>query len=508
MTSSAGTKYTENVERAQLTNMAIALAQNQNALPTTQAHQTHQNVNSLAEAYIETSKIPESRKLFVRSIAENVTDSAIESLLIECGPINYFRRSKNERGDPVSFGTVEFRDVEGILNCIRLLQRFNVMGKKLEISMGERAKVLIAEYIAYRKADLALRLSGRDISEAEIDHIIAEEFSIKDAEIQSKLERIAQAFGENREKILKTNTKTGVVAITEEKLNLYKHKFGLMNNKELNESFYRDLEKWLKKEEEYEQKRKAEEEAMRDLHKRKMELIEKEIDGQEEEYLPKNENHEKFLKRKKQRRIKILKSDIEYLRENNMKIDIELKFDKDRQLEKRPTIMSEDKEDIRNARDLEAELPKAAKKIKQEVIPMQPVGGSSRFTSGEQEKKIDQTVSGAEKISEIHLPTIQLFPSAEERGDKIKPKNLPVVSLGSLNDLGSAPQHSEEHKQTFATQLKGIADEDLEEEELARLYNKKHRPLHIVPQEQVEQIIKQQSQELKTREELKLALYK
>ena len=139
---------------------------------------------------------------------------------------------------------------------------------------------------------------------------------------------------------------------------------------------------------------------------------------------------------------------------------------------------------------------------------MQSVAGSSRFTLNDQDKRTDQTAAITEGAPEIHLPTIQLFPSAEEQGEKPKQQGLPTLSLGSLNDLGSAPQHPEEHKHTFATQLEGITEEDIEDEELARLYNKKHKPLHMVPQEQVDQVIQQQNQELKTREDLKIALYK
>jgi len=58
------------------------------------------------------------KKVFVKNIPEDVPDSFMESLLRECGNIVAWKRTRNEKDIPVSFGYCEFETVEGVLRCL------------------------------------------------------------------------------------------------------------------------------------------------------------------------------------------------------------------------------------------------------------------------------------------------------------------------------------------------------------------------------------------------------
>lgn len=56
---------------------------------------------------------------------------------MECGEIVKWKRSKDEKGNFAKFGIVEFKSVECVLRCIRLLHNYQIGESKLEIKSSQ-----------------------------------------------------------------------------------------------------------------------------------------------------------------------------------------------------------------------------------------------------------------------------------------------------------------------------------------------------------------------------------
>jgi len=286
-------------------------------LPATQPDST---VQLLLDVYHKTSQDPAARKIMIRNIADEVSDSVIESFLLEMGEFHYWKRTKNEAGKPVSFGTTEFVSVEGLLKAIRIIPRFVLFDKKLEVSPpSEKCKGLISDFVQYRKAEIAARRP--DLSDEAIDDLLTQELTEGDDTIVKKLKLIIEKFEQHRGRIIKASVteKNSIVAATEEKLGLFKQRFGLMNEKELNEEYSRAVEAWLKKEREWEEYLERELAEEKNAHTRKIALIDAELKVKDEDLDPKNEKQEAAFRRARERRAQILREDQETERP---KIDI------------------------------------------------------------------------------------------------------------------------------------------------------------------------------------------
>ncbi len=66
------------------------------------------------------------KKVFIKDIHEEVTDTLVKDILKECGNIIQWKRAKNEKDRPMSFGSVEFDTIEGVLRSLRILHNMNV----------------------------------------------------------------------------------------------------------------------------------------------------------------------------------------------------------------------------------------------------------------------------------------------------------------------------------------------------------------------------------------------
>ena len=347
-------------------------------------------VDSLAAIYHTSAADPNGRKIFIRNIAESVPDSAIESLLNETGKVNYWRRSKNEQGKSVSFGTAEFKDIEGVLKAIRLLQRFSIFGQKLEVSYSEKTKNLIGEFIEFKKAELQQQFIIEDLSADEIENRLTEQLCVNDDVVAKKLLLIIQKFEENKERIMKMsiNEKGSILATTEEKLGLFKQKYGVLNENQLNEGYSREIENWLKKEELWEQERLIHLEDEKHLHRKKVGLIENELRVKEPDLFPKNERQEEQWRRNKHRRQKILEED---LLAGRPQVHLSM------------TDLESRKRDNKNKegsdKDKENEIVEGRKKVKTEVIVLQSTVKEENKERHDKQEHIQPTESSRIGVS-------------------------------------------------------------------------------------------------------------
>lgn len=364
-----------NLKRAEMTNRQILLSQTD---PQMTAYNVERNskktlVQTLEEIYNNSASDPQSRKLFIRNIAEGVPDSVIESLIIEAGEINYWRRSKNEKSECVSFGTGEFKTIEGVLKAIRLLQKFSIFNKKIEISYSEKTKNLIGEFIEFKKAEIASRYHDQKLTDEEIEDRLTETLCHNDEMVTKKLKLIIEKFEMHKEKIQKSSVhdKTTMMAATEEKMGLFKQKYDLMNEKELNEAYSRDYEEWLKKEAHFQKEHQAQIEQSTNLHKKKISLIEDEIKVKESDLYPRNEKEEFFWKRNKFARQKILQADAD---DKARKINISMES----MAAGKRTKEQFDESHKRSNNDQDGKYLEKKKKVKSDVIVLQSTTNENR----------------------------------------------------------------------------------------------------------------------------------
>ena len=69
----------------------------------------------------------------------------MESILKECGEIKEWKRNKDEKGVSVNFGTIEFKDVMGVIKAMKLIKNKEVKGKTLDVKIGSKSQILIGK---------------------------------------------------------------------------------------------------------------------------------------------------------------------------------------------------------------------------------------------------------------------------------------------------------------------------------------------------------------------------
>lgn len=115
------------------------------------------NIESNITLLLNTSgKLSSGRKLFVKNISEELPDSVFESLLKECGPLVKWKRTKDEKNISVNFGYCEFESVEGVLRCMRLLNKFTLHGKMLDIKPSQKTQELLSEFLTIKREEIKL----------------------------------------------------------------------------------------------------------------------------------------------------------------------------------------------------------------------------------------------------------------------------------------------------------------------------------------------------------------
>ena len=69
------------------------------------------------------------------------------------GHVNSWKRNKGTKGEPLTFGFVEYSEIEGLVRCVRLLNGLNLFGENLLVKPSEKADLAIKEWEQACKAE-------------------------------------------------------------------------------------------------------------------------------------------------------------------------------------------------------------------------------------------------------------------------------------------------------------------------------------------------------------------
>lgn len=64
-----------------------------------------------------------------------------------------WKRTRNEKDIPVSFGVCEFEDVEGVLRCLRILNNLELLNSKLQIKPSDKTEQYLKEWREEKKKE-------------------------------------------------------------------------------------------------------------------------------------------------------------------------------------------------------------------------------------------------------------------------------------------------------------------------------------------------------------------
>lgn len=216
---------------------------------------------------------PESLKVFIKNISEELPDSLLEALLGELGPLQSFKRTRNEKNQPVSFAFAEFREVNGLVNCWRILNKFRLAGKIVEVIINQQAKGLVANHV--ESVRTRIHAQRPELTAEQLDAELTVYLAANDPVIVNKVTSLVEGFERNKDKIVKEEKKTGHKLYTEEKLNTHKQKYGLRNARELEELFIKELKAWIEEDTQFRAKLDRELEEEKQTYQLKKQLLSK-----------------------------------------------------------------------------------------------------------------------------------------------------------------------------------------------------------------------------------------
>ncbi|KAM7539530.1 hypothetical protein Aperf_G00000045118 [Anoplocephala perfoliata] len=100
---------------------------------------------SVTQVIVTQDKTPVTT-VFVGNIPERAPDSVIKSMLIRCGNILSWKRVQGASGTYQAFGFCEYQDPESTMRCVRLLNNFEILEKKLLVKVDAKTEELLNEY--------------------------------------------------------------------------------------------------------------------------------------------------------------------------------------------------------------------------------------------------------------------------------------------------------------------------------------------------------------------------
>ena len=322
-------------------------------------------------AFHRLNEDPYAKKAFVRNIADDAPDSLIESLLGEVAEVVAWSRTRDANGKCVNHGLVQFRDIEGLLRVHRVFPKVPIFGKRMELKFGEKTASLISAFVETKKDEIKGRPGLAHCSDDEVGDILKDELYAHERAVLDKLVLVVGKFEEKRDKIMRNSSveKNTIVECAVEKMSLFKQKHNLLNEKELNEAFSKELQGWLLREEGYAKRVERELEEERGADRRKRELVEEDRLLRENDFNRKNDRVlGQWLANRKRRR--------EVLEEDRLRIGTADKT-VDVQLGKRRELAAQ----AGQAKENQADAP-PPKRVKFDVIQLQPTKKEEARTEG------------------------------------------------------------------------------------------------------------------------------
>ncbi|VDM34475.1 unnamed protein product [Hydatigera taeniaeformis] len=155
---------------------------------TTQASTTEASVTQVV---VTQEKTPVTT-VFVGNIPERAPDSLVKSLLMRCGNILSWKRVQGASGKLQAFGFCEYQDPESTMRCVRLLNGFEILEKKLMVKVDPKTEDLLNEY---RKKK---RKEGEDgnlgSTEAEVDDETKKDDDVVKTALQNILQEAVDTY--------------------------------------------------------------------------------------------------------------------------------------------------------------------------------------------------------------------------------------------------------------------------------------------------------------------------
>ncbi|KAM3176669.1 hypothetical protein ACTXT7_006070 [Hymenolepis weldensis] len=112
---------------------------------TTQTSKTETTATAVAQVIVTQDKTPVTT-VFVGNIPDRAPDSVIKALLMRCGNILSWKRVQGASGNYQAFGFCEYQSPESTLRCVRLLNNFEILEKKLMVKVDAKTEELLKEY--------------------------------------------------------------------------------------------------------------------------------------------------------------------------------------------------------------------------------------------------------------------------------------------------------------------------------------------------------------------------
>jgi len=217
---------------------------------------------------------PALRKVFVKNIPENTPDTFMESILKECGNIIQWKRTKDQKDRPSSFGYCEFDSMEAVLRCLRVMNNLKLLDNYLTIKASEKTEDFIEEWSQMKKREWEASKDQGGGKEEDFERYLQKD----DARALENIHGHIDKFDVNKIREEKEKEEEKKEHPKEKERERRKK----MQAKELEKNFLKELSRW----EEYEDKierevrreREREREKERHREREKQELLERELD--------------------------------------------------------------------------------------------------------------------------------------------------------------------------------------------------------------------------------------
>jgi len=216
---------------------------------------------------------PALRKVFVKNIPENTPDAFMESILKECGNIIQWKRTKDQKDRPASFGYCEFDSIEAVLRCLRVMNNLKLLDNYLTIKASEKTEDFLGEWIEIKKKEWEAMKDQSSSKEEEFERYLQKD----DAKALENIHAIIDKFDVNKVKEEKEKEEEKKEHPKEKERERRKK----MQQKELERNFQKELSRWEyedKIEREVRRERERERERERHREREKQDLLERELD--------------------------------------------------------------------------------------------------------------------------------------------------------------------------------------------------------------------------------------
>ncbi|KAL5969154.1 RNA-binding protein 25 [Taenia solium] len=146
---------------------------------------------SITQVVVTQEKTPVTT-VFVGNIPERAPDSLVKSLLMRCGNILSWKRVQGASGKLQAFGFCEYQDPESTMRCVRLLNGFEILEKKLMVKVDPKTEDLLNEYRKKKRKD------GEDgnlgSTEAEVDDETKKDDDVVKTALQNILQEAVDTY--------------------------------------------------------------------------------------------------------------------------------------------------------------------------------------------------------------------------------------------------------------------------------------------------------------------------